>query len=187
MILCGKSSCNYCEEVFDFKNKFHNYIRSHECQKFLSRLVTIFISAIKSLPFHDFNLSSLFIFETIFNDANTAIKKREITRFVATSASAAKSIMFYKSSLSAFVFVKTSTSLSAYRFVSSPSFIYESYKKSYLMVADLYIRYALLSKPSFNKITRIIIMLFIMFMQNLYEKFYNKEKSISFTSSKTIK
>ena len=40
-------------------------------------------------------------------------------------------------------------------------------------------RYALLNKLSLI-ITRIVIILFIIFMQNLYEKFYNKKKLIIF-------
>ena len=42
-------------------------------------------------------------------------------------------------------------------------------------------RYVLLSKlQTRNKIIRIIIMLFIIFMQNFYEKFYNKKKRVIF-------
>ena len=48
-----------------------------------------------------------------------------------------------------------------YRAISPSSFIYELYKKLYLTVADLYMRYTLLSKFLFNKITRIIIILLI--------------------------
>ena len=59
---------------------------------------------------------------------------------------------------------------------------YESYKKLYLTTANLYMRYALLSKPqAHNKTTRLI-----MFIQDLYKMFYNKEKSIIFTSSKIL-
>ena len=57
----------------------------------------------------------------------------------------------------------------------SLSFIYKSYKKLYFTIVDLYMRYALLNKFLFT-ITRIMIVLFIIFMQNLYEKFYNKKK-----------
>ena len=65
--------------------------------------------------------------------------------------------------------------------------IYESYKKSYFTIADLYMLYALLNKPRVrNKIIRIIIVLFIIFMQNLYKKFYDNEKLIIFTSNKTL-
>ena len=46
-------------------------------------------------------------------------------------------------------------------------------------------RYVLLSKSQTRKkIIRIMIILFIIFMQDLYEKFYNKEKIIIFTSNK---
>ena len=44
-------------------------------------------------------------------------------------------------------------------------------------------RYASLSKPI---ITRIIIMLSVIFMQNLYEKFYNKKKPVILISNKTL-
>ena len=74
-------------------------------------------------------------------------------------------------------FLKISTiSLFIYRAILSLSFIYKFYKKLYFTIVDLYMRYVSLSKSSFNKITRIIIMLFVIFMQNLYEKFYNKKK-----------
>ena len=66
--------------------------------------------------------------------------------------------------------------------------IYEPYKKPYFTIADLYIRYAPLSKFQIrNKVTRIITILFIISMQNLYEKFHNKEKLIIFTSNKPFK
>ena len=138
----------------------------------------IFNFVIKSLTSHDFGLLSLFIFETTFNDANIVIKKRETenyisnTHFAAKSSSVTKSIASYKFNLSTFAPIETLT------------FIYELYKKSYFTVADLYIRYALLSKFQVrSKITRIIIMLFIIFMQNLYKKkFHNKEKSVIFTN-----
>ena len=51
-----------------------------------------------------------------------------------------------------------------YRAISPLSFIYKSYKKSYFTIVDLYIRYVSLSKSSFNKVTRIIIMFFIIFI-----------------------
>ena len=199
MAICGKSSCNHCEEVFDSKNKLHDHIRSHECQKLLSSKSDAAIkivltklstpeknatSAIKSLTSHDSGLASLFISETVFNDADTAIKKGEITHLAATSASAKKSIASHKSSLSALAPVETSTSLSAYRFVSSSSLIYEPYKKPYLIVADLYMRYAPLSRP--RRITNSVTVLFIMSMQDLYEKFHDKEKRVIPASSKTL-
>ena len=144
MITCGKSSCNHCEEIFDSKNKFHDYIRSHEC-------VTTFISVAKSIATYKTGLTPLFISETIFNNANN-------------------------------IFSKTSATPSfIYRAILSSSSIYELYKKSYFMIVDLYMRYASLSKPSFI-ITRIIIVLSIMFIQNLYEKFYDKKKLIIFTN-----
>ena len=77
----------------------------------------------------------------------------------------------------------SSTPLSVYRSVLSSPFTYEPYKKLYLTVADLYMRYALLNRSSFI-ITRIMIILFIMFMQDLYEKFHDKEKRV--ISNKTL-
>ena len=56
----------------------------------ITRFVTTFNSAIKSLTPHDSGLSSLFISETVFSDADTAIKKGEIK--FNTHASAAKNI-----------------------------------------------------------------------------------------------
>ena len=58
MVICGKSSCNHCEKIFDFKNKFHNHIRNHECA------ATFFFVA-KSISFHKFNLSTLASVESI--------------------------------------------------------------------------------------------------------------------------
>ena len=105
---------------------------------------------------HDSDLSSFFISETIFNNANnTLLKTLTISSFT-------------------------------YRAISFPSFTYKSYKKPYLTIADLHMRYNSLNKPSFNKVTRIIIMLSIIFMQNLYENFYDKKKRVSFTSNKTL-
>ena len=73
-----------------------------------------------------------------------------------------------------------------YQAISSSSFIYKLYKRLYFIIVNLYMRYALLNKFLFNKITRIIIMFFVIFMQNLYEKFYNKKKRIIFTLNKTL-
>ena len=198
MTSCDKSSCNHCEEIFDSKNKLHDYIRSHECQKLLSRFVATSASATKSLPPHNSGLSSLFISETIFNDANTAIKKEEIK--FNTHISAAKSRTLHKSNLSTLTSVEiSSTPLSAYRFVSPSPSTYEPYKKSYFTIVDLYMRYASLSKPLFiitrislnkpqarNKVTRIMIVLSVIFMQNLYEKFHNKKKRVIPTSNRIL-
>ena len=142
MVTCGKSFCNHCEKIFNFKNKFHNYIRSHECQKErITRLIIIFIFVTKSISFHKFNLlifvfiesialkvtiivefflrstsviksdiviktvlTLFFISETIFNDANTTIKKKKIK--FNTHISAAKSKTPYKINLLIFVSVE---------------------------------------------------------------------------------
>ena len=49
-------------------------------------------------------------------------------------------------------------------------------------------RYAPLSKlQTRNKVTRITTVLFIIFMQNLYEKFHDKKKLIIFISTKLFK
>ena len=48
-------------------------------------------------------------------------------------------------------------------------------------------RYILLSKfQARSKITRIITVFFIIFIQDLYEKFYNKKKRVILTSSKIL-
>ena len=177
MIICDKSFCNYCEKIFDFKNKLYNHIRNKEYQQ----------SLIKNKSVNKINLTSLFILKkNVINDKNTV--KEKIIHFITTSFFAAKSISFHKFNLLILASIESflsSTSLSIYRFVLFSSFIYEPYKKSYLTIVDLYIRYVLLSKPLCNKVTRIIIMLFIMFMQNLYEKFRNKKKRVILTSNKT--
>ena len=195
IITCDKFFCNHCEKIFDFKNKFHNYIRNHKCQKLLSNksdviikivLTKLFISeknvtsAIKNLTSHDSDLASLFISETIFNDANIVIKKGKITHLAAISVSVAKSISVHKSNLSALVsvesivfkitiiiefFLSSTNSSLTYRAISSSSFIYKLYKKPYLIIVDLYIRYTSLSKSQArNKITRIITVLSVIFI-----------------------
>ena len=180
MITCGKSSCNHCEKVFDFKNKLHDYIRNKECQQ----------SFIKSKSVNKIDLTLFFILEkNAISDANIAIINARIkyfTHITITSISAAKSIAPHKSDLSTFIHVENTssktltisltTSFFIYRAILSLSLTYKSYKKLYFTVVNLYIRYASLSKPSFNKVTRIIIVFFVMFMQNRYEKFYNKKK-----------
>ena len=67
--------------------------------------------------------------------------------------------------------------------MSSLLFIYKFYKKSYFTIANLYIRYALLSKFQRIIIIYIINILFIIFIQNLYKRF-NKKKLIIFILSK---
>ena len=129
--------------------------------------------------------------EKIFNSKNKLYDYIRSHECVATSSSAAKSISFHKFDLSALIHVEntfsktlitsSTTSSFIYRAISFSSPIYELYKKLYLTVIDLYIRFVSLSKSSFT-ITRIIIMLFIIFMQNLYEKFYNKKKLVMFTN-----
>ena len=167
MIICDKFSCNHCEKVFDFKNKLYNYIRNKECQQ----------SLIKNKSVNKIDLTPLFIFEkNITNDANIVIINAGINYFThatITFISAAKSITFYKSDLSALIhventFLKTliiSSTISSftYRAISSSPPTYKLYKKPYLTVADLYIRYVSLNKPSFT-ITRIMIVLFIIFI-----------------------
>ena len=185
MVICGKFSCNHCEKVFDFKNKLHDYIRNHECQKLLFSKSDVVIKIV---------LIKLFTLEkNVINDANTVIIKAITFIFII------KSIAIYKTDLSLFftsetvfnnadnTFSKTSAILSlTYRAISFSPFIYKSYKKLYLTIVDLYMRYASLSRFSFNKITRIMIVFLIMFMQDLYEKFQNKEKRVILTLSKIL-
>ena len=183
MITCDKSSCDHCEKIFDSKNKLHNHIRNHEYQKSLFSKSDIVIKTA---------LIKLFIAEkNAISDIN--IVKKRITRFVIThlaaiSFFAAKSISSHKFNLSTLASVEKTTiiiklfllstnSSFIYRAISSLSFIYKSYKKPYLTIANLYIRYALLNKPPFTS-THIITIFSIIFMQNLYEKFYDKKKRI---------
>ena len=73
-----------------------------------------------------------------------------------------------------------------YRTISPPPPIYQT-TKPYLIVADLYMRYASLSKPQArSKITRTMTVLPTMSIQNLYEKFHGKEKRIIPTPSRTL-
>ena len=165
MIICNKSSCNYYKKIFDSKNKLHNYIRSHKCQKLLFNKSDAVIQIV---------LIKLFISEkNVINDVNIA--KKGITRFIITFTFVIKSITSYKFNLSTFVFIESIifkvtiilslTSLSIYRFISPLSSIYELYKKSYFTIVDLYMRYALLNKSQVrSKITRIIIVFFIIFI-----------------------
>ena len=125
--------------------------------------------------------------EKIFDSKNKLHNYIRNHECATTSSFVAKSISFYKFNLSALVFVETSTLLSVYRFVSPSSSIYKPYKKPYLTIADLYIRYVSLSKSQTrNKITRIMIVFLIMFMQNLYKKFYDKKKWVILTLSKIL-
>ena len=65
----------------------------------------------------------------------------------------------------------------------SLSLIYEIIiSKVYFIIADLYIRYALLNKSRYNANFKIV--LFILTIQDLYEKFYNKKKLIIFILNK---
>ena len=137
--------------------------------------------------------------EKIFDSKNKLYDYIRNHKCVITSFFAAKSISFHKFNLSTLASVESiifkititsvflsSTSLLTYRFVSFSPFTYKLYKKSYLTIADLYIRYVSLNRPSFNKVTRIMTMLFVMFMQDLYEKFYDKKKRVILTLSKTL-
>ena len=162
MILCDKFFYKHCEGIFDNKNKFHKHFRSRECQK----LTLFFI--IKSIAIHKFDLTSFFIFKTIFNDANIVFKKMRIkyfTHITITFIFAAKSITFHKFNLSTFISAENIIlkillliSLLIYRAISSLLFIYKFYKKSYFTIAIFYMRYVSLSKTQTrNKITRFII------------------------------
>ena len=142
-------------------------------------------SFIKSKSANKIDLTSFFISETIFNDANIVIRKREIkyfTHITITSISAVKSIASYKTNLLIFTFIESVIfkniivvklfllliSLLIYRAVSPSLFTYETLIKLYLIVADLYIRYASLKFIKFVHfrftIRRIMIVLFIIFI-----------------------
>ena len=165
MILYDKFFCKHCEKVFDSKNKFYEHLRSREYQKSISSFI------IKSIATHKSNLTSLSVFEIIFNDANIAFKKAGIkyfTHIIIALIFAAKNITSHKFNLSALIFTESiilkalsSTSLSVYRAMLSLLFIYKFYKKLYFIIADLYMRYILLSKFI---IIRIMIVLFIIFI-----------------------
>ena len=114
------------------KNKLHDHIRNKECQQ----------SFAESKSVNKINLTLFFISE-----------KNAISD---TDTSAAKSITPHKFNLSTFApvenivlkitilieFFLLSTPLSIYRAMSSSIFTYKPYKKSYLTVVDLYMRYA---------------------------------------------
>ena len=120
---------------------------------------------------------SLFISETIFNNANIVIKKREIKfniRLITTFTFVIESLTSYNYDLLILIYVENSflkiliisstTSLSIYRAILPSSLIYEIIIFTsiiYLIIADLYMRYALLNKFI---IIRIIIMLSIIFI-----------------------
>ena len=110
-----------------------------------------FIFVIKSLTPHDFNLSTLIFIENI---------TFKITKAVEFSLS---------------LIISSTTSFFIYRVVLSLSFAYKLYKKLYLIIADLYMRYTLLNKLRYITIIRIINVLFIMFIQNLYKRFDKKK------------
>ena len=116
------------------------------------------------------------------------------THITITSIFIAKNIAFHIFNLSIFIHVEntssktliisSTTSSFIYRAISSLSSIYQTIKL-YLTIADLYMRYASLSRPP-SKITRIMTVLPTMFMQDLYEKFHDKKKRVIPTSSKTL-
>ena len=100
MIIYDKFFCNHYEKVFDFKNKLYNYIRNKKYQQ----------SLIKSKFVNKMNLTSLFTFETIFNDANIIIIKTKLkyfTHITITFTFVAKSIASYKFNLLTFVFIES--------------------------------------------------------------------------------
>ena len=170
IVTCGKSSCNHYEKIFDFKNKLHDHIRSHEYQKLLFSKSDVVIKTI---------LTKLFTPEkNVTNDTNIIIIK------AITLTSVIKSITSHKFNLLAFVSVETSTSLSTYRSVLSSSSIYESYKKLYFIIVDLYMRYVSLSRS--RRIINSVIVLLIIFMQKFYEKFYNKKKRVILALNKIL-
>ncbi|CAF9921791.1 MAG: hypothetical protein ALECFALPRED_001876 [Alectoria fallacina] len=159
--------------------------------------ITTSTSATKSIATHKSGLTPLSTSET--GDADTAIKKGEIKSN--TYASAAKSIAPHKSSLSTLAPVESiapkatiiaGLSLPSanppptYRAISPPPPTYEPYKKPYLTVADLYMRYAPLSRPPSSKATRTMTVLPTMSMQDLYEKFHDKEKRVIPTPNNTL-
>ena len=117
--------------------------------------------------------------EEIFDSKNKLHDHIRSHECAATSTSAAKSRTPHKTNLSTLAPIETSTPLPAYRSVSPPPPTYEPYKKPYLTVADLYMRYASLSKPT---VTRTMIVLSVIFMQDLYEKFHGKEKLVISTN-----
>ena len=134
--------------------------------------------------------------EKIFDSKNKFHNHIRSHECVMTFIFVTKSISFHKFNLLTFALIESIafkitiillSSLLIYRFVSPLSFIYELYKKLYFTIVNLYMRYVSLSIfQAHNKITHIIIILFIIFMQDLYEKFHNKKKSIIFTSNKTF-
>ena len=174
--------------------------------RFNIRLITTSFFVIKSIAIYKFNLTQLFILEKKFSDTNIVIKKKKIkyfTHIIITFIFAAKSIASYKANLLTLIFIEniilkntitvelflSSISLLTYRAMSPSSLIYETVIKFYLIIVDLYMHYASFKfiKSTYFKftITRfMIIMLSIIFMQDLYEKFYNKKKLIILTSSK---
>ena len=136
MIICDKFSYNHCEEVFDFKNKLHNYIRNKECQQ----------SFIKSKSVNKTDLTSLSISETIFNN------------FVMTFIFVIKSITSHKFNLLTFIFIENIalkvTIISIFIFVVKSIGSYKFNLSTFISIeiSTLFI------------ITRIVIVFLIMFM-----------------------
>ena len=164
MIICDKFFYKHCEKVFNFKNKLYNHIRNYK------------LLFIKSIIIYKFNLTQFFIFKkSIISDANIVFKKKKI-KFNTLSFFIIKSISYYDFNLLILNFIENFilkfyllTSLLAYRAVLSLSFIYKFYKKLYFTIANLYIRYILLNKFI---ITRIIIVLFIIFIKINIKLYY---------------
>ena len=102
-----------------------------------------------------------------------------------------KSIASYKSSLLALISAKSTSfkviiilllSLSKYRAASPSLFIYETILKNYLIVTDLYMRYtSLKSVKSSRSVTTRFIIISILIIKDLYEKFHEKKKLVILT------
>ena len=78
------------------KNKIYDHIRNKECQQ----------SFIKNKFVNKFNLMLLFIFKTIFSDANIVIKKKEI-KF--NTRSVIENLTSYDYNLLTFTFIENIT------------------------------------------------------------------------------
>ena len=127
-----------------------------------------FIFVIKSIAIHKIDLTSFFISETTFK--SRSFHKFNLSTFIIVESIIFKVIKVIKLFLSLITKILIISFL-IYRAISSSSLIYEIIiLKIYFTIVDLYIRYTSLSKfQTYNKITRIMIVFFIIFIINRNE------------------
>lgn len=186
MIICDKSSCKYYNKIFNSKNKLYKYFRSYDYyQNLLKSSNANIVIKKRRIAYYAF-ISSIAI--------TTFISLITIIIFISLIIITTKiflSITLYSITLSlSFILIKTASHtffislilllllLSTYRVISPLLFIYKiAILKTYLIIINLYIRYASLKSTKllyYIIISFFIIIFFIIIIKDLYESFYKK-------------